>query len=225
MGLAAFDLPSGSDALTVRLEHTPTQRWGTCLSLVVSLVMGVVLLGRGRSSASGSRAGPLLLAVSYLLVAAVLLASLLWPNGRVRPTQPVNANLEDTVELLAFSSSGMDFRPGEAVGVTLYWQALRNLDQEYKTFVHVTDAAVTHQPAQHDGDPGGGFSPTTRWLPGELVSDSHHLELPATLAPGRYLLWAGMYEYDTVRNLGIVTAEAPTSENRILLGEIEVVAP
>ena len=34
-----------------------------------------------------------------------------------------------------------------------------------------------------------------------------------------------MYEYETIRNLEIVTAEVPTLDNRILLGEIEVVAP
>jgi hypothetical protein len=152
------------------------------------------------------------------------------PNGVVHPAQQVNANLEDTVELLAFTTSGTSYRPGDTVDVTLYWRALRGLEQGHKTFVHMTDVGVTRQPAQHDGDPGGGFSPTTRWLPGELVPDAHHLLLPTDLTPGRYLLWAGMYEYDTVRNLGIVTVDglsAPETAagGRVLLGEIEVTAP
>jgi hypothetical protein len=187
--------------------------------------MSVALVTLDRASGPGSRTGTWLLAASYLLLAAVLLVGLLWPNGVMRETQQVNANLENTVELLAFSPEGTDYRPGDTVAITLYWRALLNPDREYKTFVHMTDTAVTRQPVQHDGDPGAGFSPTTRWLAGELVPDRHLLELPGDLVPGKYLLLAGMYEYDTVRNLAIVASEAPTSGHRVLLGEIEVAAP
>jgi hypothetical protein len=225
LGLAAFDVPSGRGAFSVGLAHTSAQRWGTLLSLLASLALGVVLAVRSLTSDSVSRMGPLLVAAGYFLLAAVLLASLFWPNGALRATQQVNANLEDTVELLAFSAGERDYRPGDTVDITLYWRALRSLDEEYKTFVHLTDTGVTRQPAQHDGDPGAGFSPTTRWLAGELVPDTHHLVLPSDLASGSYLLWAGMYEYETIRNLGIVSAEAPASGSRVLLGEIQVVAP
>ncbi len=229
LGLAAFDLPAGGGSFALRLGATPWQRWGTLVSLVAALAMSAALFVRSRSSGARFRSGPLLLAACYLLLAVVLFASLFWPNGTLRATQPVNANLEDTVELLAFATGETSYRPGDTIDVTLYWRALRSLDLGYKTFVHMTDAAVTRQPAQHDGDPGGGFSPTTRWLAGELVPDAHHLALPADLEPGRYLLWAGMYEYDTVRNLDIVAMAGTPADasggGRIPLGEIEVVAP
>ena len=57
---------------------------------------------------------------------------------------------------------------------------------------------------------------------GEVVPDTHHLILPTDLAPGRYLLWAGMYAHETVRNLAVVSADVPTADDRVLLGEIEV---
>ena len=107
--------------------------------------------------------------------------------------------------------------------LTLYWMALTELNEDYKTFIHLTDAEVTRQPTQHDGDPGGEFTPTTRWLPGELVPDSHSLTLPQDLPPGRYHLWADMYQYPSVRNLSVVSAEAPTDGKRVLLGEVQVV--
>jgi hypothetical protein len=81
---------------------------------------------------------------------------------------------------------------------------------------------VTQQPTQHDGDPGGDFTPTTRWLPGELVPDTHTLTLPPDLPAGRYHLWADMYQYPSVRNLEVVSAEVPTDGKRVLLGEIQV---
>jgi hypothetical protein len=166
----------------------------------------------------------LALACSLLLV-TILLGSLLLPNGHVRATSVVNANLEGVVELQAFTADRNHYRPGDMVEVTLYWLSLRNLDQNYKTFIHLTDAEVTTQPTQHDGDPGGDFTPTTRWLPGEIVPDTHYLTLPKDLAPGRYHLWADMYEFPTVRNLLVLSAEAPTDGKRVLLSEIEVLAP
>jgi hypothetical protein len=222
LGLAAFDLPPGRSPLITRLGHTSTQLWGTLISLVAALAVAIALAAR--STVLG-RKHSLSLVASCLLLAAILAASLALPNGFVRAVKIVNTNLEDTAELLAFATDRAAYHPGDTVTVTLYWRSLRAPDQDYKTFVHLTDAALTQQPSQHDGDPGGGFTPTTRWLPGELVPDAHPLTLPTELAPGRYLLWAGMYEHGTVRNLTVRSSEAPTADNRVLLGEIEVVAP
>jgi hypothetical protein len=222
LGLAAFDLPPGRGPHVARLGHTPPQLWGTLISLVSALAVSITLVAR--SKARGGK-GSLPLAASYLLLAAGLVASLALPNGVVRAVNAVRANLEDTAELLAFDADQAVYQPGDTVNVTLYWRCLRTPGHDYKTFVHLTDAALTQQPSQHDGDPGGGFTPTTRWLPGELVPDAHLLTLPTDLAPGRYLLWSGMYEHDTVRNLTVRSSEAPTADNRVLLGEIEVAAP
>jgi hypothetical protein len=71
--------------------------------------------------------------------------------------------------------------------------------------------------AQHDGDPAGGFTPTTRWRAGELVADRHRVALPAGLAPGEYGLKAGMYQPEPLRNLPV---EPPTSDGRIDLGRV-----
>jgi hypothetical protein len=135
------------------------------------------------------------------------------------------ANLEDRVELLGYRAEQRLYQPGDTLRIELYWRSLRAMDSNHKSFVHLTDQAVTEQPAQHDGDPGGGFTPTTRWVPGEIVPDRHDLALPADLKPGLYRLWAGMYDYETVRNLAVVEAETPHADGRILLGEIEIAGP
>jgi hypothetical protein len=225
LGLAAFDLPAGVGPIRVQLGHTPAQFWGTLTSLIVCLVIGLALVVKPLRARDGAVWGSMLLALCYVLLATVLLGSLLLPGGLVQPAIPVNANLEDSVELLAFTTSQTSYQPGDLMEVTLYWRALRDLDSELKAFVHLTDAALAHQPTQHDGDPGGGFTPITRWLPGEMVPDTHHLALPTELAPGRYLLWAGMYEHETVRNLAVLSAGVPEADGRLLLGEVEVTAP
>ncbi|MFN2164889.1 MAG: hypothetical protein ACK2U9_01355, partial [Anaerolineae bacterium] len=229
LGLAAFDLPPGSGRLVLRLASTPAQKWGTLASLAVALGLAIALVaGMQSHPRTGHRPVYTVSAVGCLLLAALLLGSLLMPNGHLDEVGQVGANLEDTVELLAFRL-GQDgdyvYHPGDSLDVTLYWRALRALSQDYKVSVQITDAAVTRQPAQHDGDPGGGFTPTSRWLAGEIVPDGHVLALPADLAPGRYRLWAAMYEYPAVRNLEVRSSETETDGMRLMLAEIEVAAP
>jgi hypothetical protein len=222
LGLARLDLPPGPDRITVRLAPTLTQRVGTLVSLLTALTVASVLVIPIRAPRP---AGQWLLAAAYGLLLCLLLAHLLLPNGSRHAVVRVNANLEDRVELLSFTTDKKAYHPGDTVSVTLYWHSLRRLDQNYKAFVHLTDAAMTRQPAQHDGDPGGGFTPTTRWLPGEIVPDRHALLLPRDLPPGIYRLWGGLYESDTVRNLAVLSADTDRADNRILLGEITVRAP
>jgi hypothetical protein len=225
LGLATFDLPPGQGRLDVRLAPTPAQRWGSVLSLLACLALGVALMARIQRSLPRRAWRSMLLCASYLLLAAVLMAGLLWPNGYVQALTPVGANLGDTAQVLAYATDEARYQPGDTILVTLYWRALRLPDRDYKAFVHLVDAGMTRQPAQHDGDPNGGFSPTTRWLPGEIVPDSHRLDLPGDLAPGLYRLWAGMYDYETVQNLEVVSSGTTAVDGRILLGEVEVVVP
>ncbi len=222
LGLAAFDLTAGRGPVTVCLGLTPWQRWGSLVSLVTALALAVALVARYQLARTRD---PLWLAACYALLAALLSAHLALPNGYTYEVTAVNANLEDTAELLGFTTGAGPHHPGDVLDVTLYWRALRAPALDYKAFVHLTDAALTRQPAQHDGDPGGGYTPTTRWLAGELVPDSHPLALPAGLAPGRYRLWAGLYEPEPLRNLAILSTDTAASDGRVLLGEIEVVAP
>lgn len=231
LGLATFDLSPGSGSLVLRLALTPAQRWATLVSLLagVALAAGLVfrlqLLRSAPEMADGPETGGRVaagLALGYALLSVILLGSLIMPNGYVRDTQPVQANLENLVELQAFTIEDDRYRPGDTLHVTLYWMALTELNEDYKTFIHLADAEVTRQPTQHGGDPGAEYTPTTRWLPGELVPDSHSLTLPQDMPPGRYQLWADMYQYPSVRNLEVISAEAPTDGNRVLLGEVQV---
>jgi hypothetical protein len=137
----------------------------------------------------------------------------------------MEVNLENQAQLLGYRLDKEAYRPGETADLTLYWLALQEMSQNYKVFVHFVDKGLTAMWAQHDGDPVEGFTPTTRWLSGELVIDDHALYIPPETPPGTYELFAGMYEWETVRNLTILTPEAASPNNRILLGEVEVVAP
>ncbi|MFQ6000108.1 MAG: hypothetical protein ACE5LG_00390, partial [Anaerolineae bacterium] len=137
-------------------------------------------------------------------------------------TRPIEleANLEGKVRLLGYNVDKNTYHPGDALKVTLYWLALEEMTEDYKVFVHLMDEGQTKMWAQHDDDPVLGFTPTTRWMAGELIVDRHTLVLPKETPPGAYQIFTGMYEYERVRNLTVL--EGGTADNRIPLGLIEV---
>jgi hypothetical protein len=108
------------------------------------------------------------------------------------PAYARDDRLADAVALAGYDRSPRSPRPGEALQVSLYWEALRPLETEYHTFVHLVDAEGKLM-AQSDRQPGGVYYPTTLWRPGERLRDDHLLTLPADAPEGLYRLLVGMY--------------------------------
>ena len=87
--------------------------------------------------------------------------------------------------------SGQD--SAESLRLTLYWQALREMDVSYKVFVHLVDPSTGTIVVQNDAVPRRGTYPTTMWEPGEVVADTVVLSLDG-VSKGRYLLQVGLYD-------------------------------
>jgi hypothetical protein len=86
---------------------------------------------------------------------------------------------------------GLDLAPGEGtLRVTLAWEALTDLPTTYVVFVHALDESGTLL-AQSDALPGGGTRPTTGWLPGEFILDTHTLRADPTAVAA---LRVGLYD-------------------------------
>jgi hypothetical protein len=92
------------------------------------------------------------------------------------------------------------------LGLVLYWQAERPLDQNWTVFVHVVDGAgalVT----QLDSQPRDGRYPTSVWDPGEVVDDSLTLTLPLDLLEGEYQVILGLYSVESGERLPVLDGE------------------
>ena len=145
------------------------------------------------------------------------------------PDHRAGAEWAGAVRLLGYSPERQDVAPGETVDVTLYWQVLAPLDEDYTVFVHLLGE---HNPATggplwagHDGQPDGGHYPTGRWQPGQVVLDIHPLALPADAPPGEYRLEIGLYLLATMARLPAVDALGnPLPDNAALPGTLEVVS-
>jgi hypothetical protein len=89
------------------------------------------------------------------------------------------------------------------LGLTLTWQAVDPIGEDYTVFVHVLTLA-DEKVAQHDSYPCGGECPTRSWQPGEIIVDRYRLALPVDTLPGPFRLALGLYLLDTGERAAVV---------------------
>ena len=115
---------------------------------------------------------------------------------------------------LAASSGGL--QPGAAIPLTLYWQASAATDRPYTVFAHLVDGAGAIH-GYGDSEPGGGRLPTTSWLAGEYLTDSHQINVNSAAPPGAYRLQIGLYDPTTGQRL-----LTPDGKDHVEVGPITV---
>jgi len=141
---------------------------------------------------------------------------------------PLSANLGDQVELLGYDLDSDQLQAGETVHLTLYWQALDEIEMSYTVFVHLINEENQIW-GQRDSVPGNGTLPTTGWVEGEVIADEYEFTVRPDAPPGEYLVEVGMYDAQTSRRLHVLsTVEGPVlgsqgPEDKILLNEAVVV--
>jgi hypothetical protein len=87
-----------------------------------------------------------------------------------------------------------------ALAINLHWQSLGQTPESYRSFVQLLDEEGRFV-AGSDQVPAGWQRPTTGWIEGEYIVDTHTLSLPADLPPGLYRLSAGLYDAATSQRL------------------------
>mgnify|MGYP000051418620 CR=1 FL=1 len=115
--------------------------------------------------------------------------------------------------------------PGQSLRVRLDWESLRPIDENLTVFVQLLDAGFQVR-AQHDMTPLGGSAPTLLWFPrwrqGTRIADTHRIDLPADLPPGRYPLIVGMYGFETRKRVQSVRPDGDVEGDWITLTHLVV---
>lgn len=133
------------------------------------------------------------------------------------PAPAAQQEMSDAIRWRGYSLSETSLHPGDAVGITLYWQVLQPVDGQWKTFIHlVGDNGMPV--AQVDREPLDPQFSLPQWRPGLLLADPYQMSLPQDLKPGRYRLLFGWYHGDE-------RLKWANGEDTQLLTEIEVVTP
>ncbi len=99
-------------------------------------------------------------------------------------THPQTNALTESINLLGYKET----IEGPTITIELAWQAVQEIDEPYRVFLHLLDANG-NLVSQSDGEPANWSRPTTGWLPGEVVLDARTLTAPG---PGTYSLSVGM---------------------------------
>jgi hypothetical protein len=134
------------------------------------------------------------------------------PEASIEPRTPSGATLGAGAVVLDGYRHPGKVQAGGVLPLALFWRATRPLPLDYTVYVHLVDAAG-NKVAQRDVPPLEGRRPTSAWKPGDLVRDDQDLFVPETVAPGTYLLLAGMYDAATMTpindagpiDLGVIT--------------------
>ena len=140
-----------------------------------------------------------------------------------QPQAVRKANFDDKIMLVGADLASITVAPGSGLPVTLYWQALAEMDIPYTVFVHLLgpDGQVV---TGHDGEPVGGTRPTTGWVPGEFVTDPHEVPIPADLPSGQYVIEVGLYDAGApgMPRLPILGENGQVETDRVIFGPVRV---
>ncbi|MEA3337046.1 MAG: hypothetical protein U9R25_14135 [Chloroflexota bacterium] len=214
LALVSVSLPAGDHELVFRFGTTPLRSLGWVLTAIGwgLWLAGVLWMRRWR--------WVLGLLILFLVYGGLVLAQRQQEPAGVVPV-PQNVNFGDEARLIGYHAPPEKLQSDGDGAVTLTWLALQRPAADYKVFVHLLDASGKLW-AQHDGEPGYFFSPTTRWQQGEVVIDIHELEWLGQPPPGRYQLRAGLYDPVTGNRLKILGPDGVPTDDQVLLVEFDL---
>jgi len=140
---------------------------------------------------------------------------------QISPTTALNATFEEKIALHGYDAP-QSVRAGQTITITLYWETLETVNEDLIAFTHLWEPGEPQPFAQDDTQPQQGWYPTTVWQAGDIIQDTHILEIPPDLAAGHYPLWGGLYRAEDTTRLSAIGAQGRYTDDLVPLGEIEV---
>jgi hypothetical protein len=140
------------------------------------------------------------------------------------PATEVGASFADSIGLIGYDLPAGTWQPGNILPLTLFWQRLGTISEDYSVFVHLIDGSGALV-SQTDSAPVGGQRPTSGWQEGELIVDRHGLLLPDNLPPGEYELRVGIYLPTKGERLPVAGPEGESLGDSMALVRIVVAHP
>lgn len=135
-------------------------------------------------------------------------------------THRTEVNLDGVVRLTGYELDDRRAYPGGRLTVTLYWQALGTIEEDYHVFVHLEQGKSIW--AQSDGRPVCWMYPTYVWRPGQVIADHHALPIRIDMPPGEYPILVGMYRPDNGQRLEVLDAAARPIANAVYVTTVTV---
>ncbi|MFQ6015934.1 MAG: glycosyltransferase family 39 protein [Anaerolineae bacterium] len=142
--------------------------------------------------------------------------------SREPPVQyPLAANFENRVKLLGYRLSEGVPAADEGISVTLYWQSLQRLEDDYKLALRLRDGEG-HLWGQLDRRPAAYLYPTTRWKVGEKLFGKYVVPLLPGTPPGDYQLEATIYSEAEPSGLDVLDVAGAPAGKIVIMKPIAV---
>jgi hypothetical protein len=174
--------------------------------------------------AYGVGGGMLLLAV---ITPIRYIAPLYTPPRTLTPSEvetigcQTNLDFGDQIRLLGYELESGRLAPGETFDLSLYWQALKEIDQDYWLLIQIVDKDG-EAPLTKDGSPSAGRYATDLWKEGEIIPSRHRLQLPLEVQPGLHRIEIGVHLFGVWEWLPIIDQEGTLLGEKTRLTEIRV---
>jgi hypothetical protein len=115
--------------------------------------------------------------------------------------------------------------PGDALAVTLCWQAEQAMRVDYSVFVHLlageAESGDGQLVSQRDVYPGLGAFPTSLWQPGDRIADTYVLPIPpTTMTPNELYIAIGLYRLGSGERLAVAGSDGEAIDDHLRLGRI-----
>lgn len=124
--------------------------------------------------------------------------------------------LADSIKLHGYTVSAARTTPGAVFTITLYWEALKQIEANHVVFLQLVDDQST-KVAQRQTIPGLGMYQSTRWKVGEVIADAIPLTIDSNAtAPREYTIVGGMLDEKSGERL-------PMTRSDYKLGEVMIV--
>jgi hypothetical protein len=234
-------------AALVRWTSITLASQGRLLFPVIAVISTFIALGLTRLCdllpAARIRAAPAIARVALSALPGLLLVlTLICPFAYIRPAYALPAVLnhegqlpadmvktelrfEDGIRWIGYRVETPRVQPGDVFIVTLYWQALKPVLNNYSAFVRLYGRADT-QVFLLDTYPGGGMYQTTLWQPGQVIIDRYRLRIADTLTntqimPSVLRLDVGFWNFETKQFLNTYDVSGnPTGRQRYPAGAL-----
>ena len=135
---------------------------------------------------------------------------------------PVHFDFEGKLALVGYRLDRRAASPGEKLMLTLYWQALQPIAEDYTVFTHILGEHESIW-AHKDSQPQSGAAPTSSWQTGTLIEDQYELLLRTDTPPDVYEVEVGMYLPESGERLGILGELGRLDADRVVLTPVRVV--
>ncbi|MGQ9493541.1 MAG: hypothetical protein ACUVR2_07240 [Anaerolineae bacterium] len=116
---------------------------------------------------------------------------------------PMQVNFGDRIALVGYQLNQRAVKRGDTIRLTLYWQALQRMHENYSVFIHLISESG-ERAAQIDSWPQHGKAPTSSWQPDAVMQDEYELNVPTNAPIGVYSIHIGLYVAETLQRLWVL---------------------